>query len=99
LLYQSLGVLNEHFTTHSQEDAVEFLTEFLTALRDEFYRLMCSNEVYIAVKDNCQQEQNSSNANDMNTRPKGESNMHIQLQNPVSENIIFRLKEIQSCMM
>ncbi|PNF26285.1 hypothetical protein B7P43_G02685 [Cryptotermes secundus] len=98
-LDKTLGVLNEHFTTHSQEDAVEFLTEFLTALREEFYRLMCSNEVYVALKDSCRQEQNSNNASDMNTCPKGESSMHIQLQNPVSENIIFKLKEIQSCMM
>jgi hypothetical protein len=98
-LYQSLGVLNEHFTTHSQEDAVEFLTEFLTALREEFRRLMYSNEVYVALKDSCQQQQNSSNTNDMNTSLRDESNLHIQLQNPVSKNIIFKLKEIHSCVM
>jgi ubiquitin C-terminal hydrolase len=99
LLYQSLGVLNEHFTTHSQEDAVEFLTEFLTALHEELNQIMCGNEVYVALKDICQQEQNSNITNDMNTSPKDESNLHIKLQNPVSQNIIFKLKEIHSCVM
>jgi uncharacterized protein YdaU (DUF1376 family) len=99
LLYQSLGVLNEHFTTHSQEDAVEFLTEFFSALHEEFNRLMCNNKMCATVADNCQQEQNNNNINDTKNCQQDQSNTHIQLNNPVNENIIFRLKESHSCVM
>ncbi|KDR13587.1 Ubiquitin carboxyl-terminal hydrolase 37 [Zootermopsis nevadensis] len=96
LLYQSLGVLNEHFTTQSQEDAVEFLTEFFSALREEFRRL-CHDEVRAALANKGRQQHSSGNINDMNNCRQDKSN--IQQRNPVDENIIFKLKEIHSCVM
>jgi ubiquitin C-terminal hydrolase len=96
LLYQSLGVLNEHFTTHSQEDAVEFLTQFFSALREEFNRLMHNNKVHAAGPDKCQSKHDSNDA--MNNCQEDESDTYIQLKNPVNENIIFKLKESHSCM-
>jgi hypothetical protein len=97
LLYQSLGVLNEHFTTHSQEDAVEFLTEFFSALREEFTRL-CNNEVCTTPAGNCQQKHNII-TNDMNSCQQDQSDTYIEQKNPVDENIIFKLKENHSCVM
>lgn len=96
LLYQSLGVLNEHFTTQSQEDAVEFLTEFFSALREEFRRLR-HDEVRAAPANKGRQQHSSGNINDMNNCRQDKSN--IQQRNPVDENIIFKLKEIHSCVM
>ena len=99
LLYQSLGVLNEHFTTNSQEDAVEFLTEFFGALRDEFNRLMHYNKMHAARPNKCQSKHTSNISNAVNDCQEDESNTYIQLKNPVDENIIFKLKESHSCMM
>jgi len=99
LLYQSLGVLNEHFTTHSQEDAVEFLTEFFSALRDEFYQLMHNNKTNVARPNKCQSKHTSNSTNAVNDHQEDESNTYIQLKNPVDENIIFKLKESHSCVM
>ena len=99
LLYQSLGVLNEHFTTHSQEDAVEFLTEFFSALRDEFNRLMHNNKIHASRPNKCQSKHTSNITNVVNDCQQDESNIYNQLKNPVDENIIFKLKESHSCMM
>lgn len=100
LLYRSLGVLNEHFTTHSQEDAVEFLTEFFSALRDEFNRLIQNNKMRPARPDKRQSKHNSNITNAVvNDCQEDENNTYIQLKNPVDENIIFKLKESHSCMM
>lgn len=99
LLYQSLGVLNEHFTTHSQEDAAEFLTEFFSALRDEFNRLMHNNKMRAARPNKCQSKHTSNITNAVKDCQEDESNTYIELKNPVDENIIFKLKESHSCMM
>jgi hypothetical protein len=99
LLYQSLGILNEHFTSHSQEDAVEFLTEFLRALRDEFNRLIHDNKMCVARPDKFQSKHNSNTTNNVNDFQENESNTYNQLTNPVDDNIIFKLKESLSCVM
>ncbi|KAJ4427116.1 hypothetical protein ANN_24732 [Periplaneta americana] len=65
IFYVSLGILNADFPKHKQQDAVEFLTLFISALREEF-------------------DQDAADE-------------YSWIKNPVTNNIVFKLAEVHTC--